>query len=160
MLSALDLQFAERGWEPLKKSYVGTVMATMNQADHWLLDAAYRGYIPAGTGDQIGIFIAVTIDFEPAETWNEPVCLVTAARFIAPKTRHQRRIQWSKEDAHQVAKSAGAANITPVRISDLKDTFLEDARACAAGAIPLCELRSVESLAERVVTPVLTSLPS
>src|SRR5262249_6342058 len=41
MLAALDLQLAERGWEPLKKSYVGSVMATMNQADHWLLDAAY-----------------------------------------------------------------------------------------------------------------------
>lgn len=155
LLATLDNQMAERGWEPLKQHYVGAVAGTMNHPGRWLIDALYRGYVPAPKAEATTKLVTVLVEFEPPPPWNEPLCIVNAVAFAEPKMRSDIWNRWNRASTHRTIVSAGDA-VADVDVSKISGGYLAGALWCSAHTVTLCSLQTSASTLREVVEPALS----
>ena len=158
LIHALDSRMNHMGWYPNPNNKVSEVLSNRMFADRWLLPAVYRLYAKGEEETSTTQFIAILVDFEPPESYDEPVCLGLAIRLESEETSEKIWNAWDAGDGSQklLAHLAGKLGLQSVPKSLFRG-LLSRAAEIDALVVPLCGLKSEQLVKEHLVDPILTS---
>ena len=81
LVTSLDAAMAEKNWYPARKNRVSSELSNALSFEGWLISGIWRLYVPNATASKTTTVAGILVDFEPAEVYDEPICLLAVARF-------------------------------------------------------------------------------
>jgi len=160
MIAELDKMMRDRGWtRPLKDSRVTSGLSNGFGPDYWLLQNLYRIYWPKReTAENISNIVAMEIRFRLGAEFDEPMCLVAAAKYQKPTSYEEIWDGWHREVEDNIFSNLSLVR-EPQEINTriLNDRFLPGTISGVGYLIPLCDLSGIDALKSKIIDPILTA---
>jgi len=152
-------------WIPIKKDISAWVSNSLDP-ERWLMSSVYRLYAP--TSSSIGkkdkktmSVVAMLVCLLPPKTYNEAVCLLAAVRFSEPKAYKEiwdnldssEDESWGSDRLFEFMMGKEGTQSIPDEL--LQNDLFPGATIGVAFTVPLCDLTDVQTLRNRIVTPLL-----
>lgn len=159
LLTTLDELMQKEGWYSTEKGKVSDDLSNALTADKWVIKSLYRIFAPQRRVTNTDRAVAIHVEFDPPNAYDEPLCLLIAARFPTPTSYDDIWNHWDRSGSERVLRYLAVnKGVQALDQQLLHQDFLPQANKAAAFCVPLCDLDGINAVKDKIVTPLLQTV--